>query len=55
MGDTLSFKITEKVIDLEHLSRSRDGSTDVLGSTGTGEYALSLSTKRGSYNVLAPY
>ncbi len=28
MGDTLSFKITEKVIDLEHLSRSRYGSTD---------------------------
>jgi len=31
MGDTLLFKITEKVIDLEHLSRFRYGSTDVSG------------------------
>jgi len=33
MGDTLSSKKSKKVFYLQHPSRSRDDSTDVLGST----------------------
>ncbi len=45
MGDTLLFKITEKVIDVEHLSRSRYGSTDSFRINVTLENSGSLLTR----------